>query len=196
MAGDVGAGHQHNERTRRFSMKGLIFNVVSEVVEAEFGVDAWDEVIERAGVEGAYTSLGNYPDAELVALARAAAEVAHVTMTEALVLIGRKGFALLAGRHVELLDNAASWRAVLQQLDGIIHPEVKKIYPDADVPSFDADDRDGAVILEYSSERNLCSLAEGLVLGLGDWYGSDLSVRHRSCIHHGDSSCVLEVREP
>ena len=174
-------------------MKGLLFNIVQEVVEDEFGPDAWDEIVRRSGTDGAYTSLGSYPDAELGAIVTAAADVAGVTEPEALVLVGRKGFGRLSGRHAELLDGADSWMDVLSQLDGIIHPEVQKIYPDAEVPSFRASRDGGSMRLRYESSRHLCPLAEGLILGLGEHFDTVLSVEHLECVHRGDESCVLEV---
>lgn len=174
-------------------MKGVVFNTVQAVVEERFGPDVWDEAVERAGVEGSYTSLGSYPDGDLSALVTALAELAQVGRSDVLVLAGREGFRHLAERHVELLDGLDSWRSVLDRLDGIIHPEVLKIYPEAEVPSFTANQHDEGVRLEYRSARRLCHLAEGLALGLGDWFGSTLTVEHVSCVHRGDDTCVLEV---
>ena len=176
-------------------MKGLIFNIVQEVIEDEFGYEAWDEIVRRSGTEGAYTSLGSYPDAELGSLVSAAAGVAGVTEPEALVLVGRKAFGPLSGRHSELIEGYATWMDVLSQLDGIIHPEVQKIYPDAEVPSFRTVSGDRSMQLHYESSRNLCSLAEGLILGLGDHFGVGLAVEHLECVLRGDDACVLEVTE-
>ena len=50
-------------------MKGVIYNLVESVVRSERGDDAWDDVIDEAGVSGAYTSLGSYPDSDLVDIA-------------------------------------------------------------------------------------------------------------------------------
>lgn len=176
-------------------MKGIIFNVVEEVVEETFGLAAWDQIVARAGVDGAYTSLGSYPDDEVAALVASAAEVAGTTEHDVLVLVGRRGFAKLAGRHSYLLDSMESWRAVLDQLDGIIHPEVRKIYPDAQVPSFQAEADSDEIVLEYRSKRSLCALAEGLALGLGDWFGAELDIRHDTCVRRGDDVCSLRVVE-
>lgn len=180
-------------------MKGVIFNVVQEVVEEAFGADFWDDVVDLAGVDGSYTSLGSYDDADLIAIVGAIAELARVSRNDVLVLAGRQGFARLAGRHAELLAGLEGWRDVLDRLDGIIHPEVRKIYPDAEVPSFDANHVTGGgsdvVLLEYASARHLCGLADGLIRGLGDWYEADLQVRHLSCVHRGDDKCHMEVAE-
>jgi hypothetical protein len=180
-------------------VKGVIFNVVQEVVEEHFGAEFWDRAVEHSGVDGSYTSLGSYDDGDMIALVGSIAELGRVGREDVLVLAGRSGFRHLASRHRELLGEASGWRDVLHQLDGIIHPEVRKIYPDAEVPTFDATDVPGTpdtgdtVVLEYRSARHLCRLAEGLILGLGDWYDSAVTVEHLACVHRGDDGCRISV---
>lgn len=176
-------------------MKGVIFNIVQEVVEDEHGPDTWDEIVRRAGVDGAYTSLGSYPDGDLRSLLGATAELVGVTEPEVLVLVGRRGFSRLGGRHAELLEGSDTWVDVLTNLDGIIHPEVRKIYPDAEVPTFRTVTSGRTIQLRYESSRHFCSLAEGLVRGLGDHTGAELDVTHLECVFRGDDACVLEVIE-
>ena len=49
-------------------MKGVIFNAIEETVRSEQGEDAWDDLLDAAGLTGAYTSLGTYPDEQVYAL--------------------------------------------------------------------------------------------------------------------------------
>ena len=158
-------------------MKGVVFNVVQEVVEEQLGADAWDDAIDRAGVDGAYTSLGSYPESDLDQLAVSVGEAAHLSRDEVLVFAGHHGFSHLAERHTDLVDAFAGWQDVVKHLDDIIHPEVEKIYPGADAPSFVIlTSTDTALTMVYSSKRQLCPLAEGLLLGLGDWFQQPLDV--------------------
>ena len=53
--------------------KGVIFNLAEQVVTDDYGADVWDDVLDQAGLEGAYTSLGSYPDGDLTALVAATA---------------------------------------------------------------------------------------------------------------------------
>ena len=53
-------------------MKGIVFNLLEDLVVRDHGEDAWDDLLEEAGSDGAYTSLGSYDDAELLALVGAA----------------------------------------------------------------------------------------------------------------------------
>lgn len=54
-------------------MKGIVFNLLAEAVTQRFGDEAWDNLLDAAGLEGAYTSLGSYHDAEMFALVEHAA---------------------------------------------------------------------------------------------------------------------------
>ncbi len=47
-------------------MKGVVFVELLKMAEDAFGEDAVDDVLEKAGIEGAYTSVGNYPCSELI----------------------------------------------------------------------------------------------------------------------------------
>ena len=55
-------------------MKGIIFQLLEEAVTRAHGVGCWERTLARAGVDGAYTSLGSYPDSDLTALAAAVSE--------------------------------------------------------------------------------------------------------------------------
>ena len=176
-------------------MKGVLFNVVEDVVTGALSADAWDDVIDASGVGGAYTSLGNYPDAELVDIVDEVASATSQSASDTLRLSGRLGFEHLASRAPELLSDYADWRAVLMSLDDIIHPEVRKIYPGAEVPSFTITDDGSALLVDYVSARRLCALADGLIVGCGAWYDRELTVTHESCVHDGDARCTMRVIE-
>ena len=49
-------------------MMGMVYTELLDMIETEFSFDMVDAVIERAGVSGTYTSVGNYSDDELFAL--------------------------------------------------------------------------------------------------------------------------------
>lgn len=58
--------------------------------------------------------------------------------------------------HGEVLANANGMLDMLEHLDGDIHVQVKKLYPDADLPRFTVLSRtDNAMRLQYYSEREL-----------------------------------------
>jgi hypothetical protein len=176
-------------------MMGIMFNVVKDVVTEALSAEAWDDVIDSAGISGSYTSLGNYPDGDFHAMVAAAAVAAGLSEEDTLRLSGRAGFKHFLRRAPHVLEGLDDWKAVVASLNGIIHPIVHKIYPDAVVPMFETvpDGADLKVI--YTSKRGLCALAEGLMRGCGDWFDVELSVEHLTCVHQGDASCTMRVAE-
>jgi hypothetical protein len=175
-------------------VKGVLFNIVEDVVDDTLPEDSWDLALERAHVAGAYTSLGDYPDAELGAIVSALSERTGLEPADVLRHAGRHGFAHLATRHADLLAGVDGLGPLLGQLDDVIHPEVLKLYPEAAPPTFTVHEDDpGRWTVRYRSSRGLCHLAEGLVLGAADHYGTPASVEQTSCVHRGDDDCVLVV---
>lgn len=178
-------------------MKGVIFNVVEEVVTEEFGADTWDALLDATRLEGAYTALGNYDDAELAALVAAAASALGVEEADVLRLVGRRGFAGLAGRYPHFLEGHTSSRSVLGDLNEVIHPQVLALYPGANVPEFGFVEEGDRILLDYHSARGLCHLAEGLALGAIESFREHADITQETCRHRGDESCriILDYRD-
>lgn len=173
-------------------MKGVLFNVVEDVVTEALSADAWDDVLDAAGVDGSYTSLGTYPDGDLFAIVQSTADLAGLSVDETLRLAGRLGFKHLVGRNPSLVEGYADWQQLVSALDDIIHPEVRKIYPDAEVPGFATMPTDDeALHVTYTSRRGLCALAEGLIEGAGAWFGRQVTVEQTDCVHRGAGACVM-----
>lgn len=175
-------------------VKGLLFDVVREVVADLLGEDAWDRAIESAGFEGSYTSLGNYPDEEMAALVVLLSESAGLSVDDTLRTVGIHGWRHLEQRQPELVASVGDLGTLLHSLNHVVHTEVRKLYPDSLVPEFDIDDEGpGRWMVTYESERRMCRLAEGLLLGFSESRGIITTITHVSCINHGDSACVLDV---
>ena len=173
-------------------MKGIIFNVVEEVVTDRYGEDTWDSLLDAAELDGSYTSLGSYPDEDLFRLVGAASEALGMPAGDVVRSLGQGAIPLLADRYPEFFKAHTSTRAFLLTLNDIIHPEVRKLYPGASVPDFDFEsDEDGNLLLGYSSERQLCALAEGFILGAADHYGENVDLTQPLCMLRGDDKCVI-----
>lgn len=175
-------------------VKGLLFDVVREVVAELLGEDAWDRAIESAGFEGSYTSLGNYPDEEMYTLVGLLSESAGLSVDDTLRTVGIHGWRHLEQRQPELVAGVGDMGTLLHSLNHVVHTEVRKLYPDSFVPLFGITDQGpDRWLVTYESERRMCRLAEGLLLGFSESRGISTAITHVSCINHGDSSCVLDV---
>jgi len=175
-------------------MKGIIFNLLEGVVTREHGEDVWDDLLADAGVTGAYTSLGSYPDAELYAIVGAASARLGADADDVVRWFGREALPLLAAEYPQFFAPHTSVRPFLLTLNDVIHPEVRKLYPGADVPVFDFDaDPGGDLRMGYASSRHLCSLAEGFIEAAAAHYGERVVIAHPECMKHGAPKCCLVV---
>jgi hypothetical protein len=175
-------------------VKGIIFNLVEDVVRANFGDDMWDDIVTESAVDGAYTSLGTYPDSELLSIVATASRLLGIDPDDVVRLVGAEGMTQLAERYPVFFDGHDGVMSFLLTLNDVIHPEVLKLYPGAVVPHF-AYRRHGPNVLdlEYRSERGMCSLAEGLTLGAARWFGEQVELTQTACVHRSDPACVIRV---
>lgn len=176
-------------------MKGIVFNLLEDVVTRHHGDAAWDEFLDASGLAGAYTSLGSYPDAELETLVAAAAGTFRMSRDECLRWFGREAMPLLAKRYPAFFEGHRTILPFLLSVNDIIHPEVRKIHPGALCPVFRFEHAaDGALRLGYKSPRQLCALAEGFIEGAAGIFGETVAVEHLRCAVKGDPECLLSVR--
>ena len=176
-------------------MKGILFNLAEEVVSQTYGERVWDDVLESAGLDGAYTSLGNYPDEDLARLVKAAARALDVDVEDVLRAVATGAIPLLASRYPHFFTPHTSARSFVLTLNSIIHPEVRKLYPGATVPEFGFDTtRDDVLVITYHSARRLCSLAQGFIIGAAGHYGETVEITEPTCMHRGDAACDLHCR--
>ncbi len=175
-------------------MKGIIFNLLEEVITQESGEGAWEALLEATRLNGVYTSLGSYPDSELMLLAQAASSRLKQPPDVMLRFFGAKAIPLLAAKYPVFFDGHSCTRSFLLTLNDIIHPEVRKLYPGADVIDFAYDtSSEHALVMIYSSERKLCDLAEGLIHGAAGHYGEEATITQTECMNRGDSRCVFRI---
>ncbi|WP_144096599.1 heme NO-binding domain-containing protein [Croceicoccus sediminis] len=175
-------------------MKGIVFNLLEEVVTSDHGDDAWITLIEGTGVSGIYTSVGSYPDEELYTLVQASAEALDLSVDEMLRVFGRKAMPLLAQRYPVFFEDQTSSRSLILSLNDIIHPEVRKLYSGAGCPHFHFQQgSDGRLVVGYQSPRKLCQLAHGFVDGTADHFGEAVRIEHEMCMNHGDPVCRMGI---
>lgn len=175
-------------------MKGIVFNLLEEVVRRQYGEDTWDDLLDAADVHGAYTSLGSYADEDVFKLVGAAASALDQPPETVLRWFGRQAMPLLAVRYPGFFDGHSDTRSFLLTLNHIIHPEVRKLYPGAATPVFDFDTSDDQVLrIGYRSERRLCALAEGFMAGAADHFGERLTLEQPQCMHRGDAKCLFQI---
>ena len=160
-------------------MKGFVFTELTELAERKFGEDAMDNVFDNVELSsgGAYTSIGYYAAEELNTLV---VELAKRQSICPQVLVHGFGEHLFSQferqfpRFFTDIDNAFDF---LAQVDGVIHVEVRKLYPDAELPRFESSIEGDRMVIDYFSPRGLADLASGLIDACIAYYGGGIAVK-------------------
>jgi hypothetical protein len=162
-------------------MLGRIFTEFFTLVETEFGDDMLDDIIEDATLpnEGAYTALGNYDYLELLRLVTALSEHTHIGVSDLVKIFGTFLFKRLVLIYPNFTENKDDCFEFLSSIDTIIHVEVKKLYPNASLPKFDTSIQEDTLVMIYQSDKNIPDLAEGLIIGAGQYFSENLIINRR-----------------
>lgn len=176
-------------------MKGVVFNLLEEAVTRAFGSETWDDLLDEADLPGAYTSLGNYSDEEIILLVSTAAAKLGKSNAEVLQWFGENAMPLLRERYPALFEGHVSARNFILSVNSIIHPEVRKLYAGANCPFFHfRESAEGTIVMGYESSRKMCDLAHGFVVGAATIYEEKVEITHHTCMNHGADKCLIEIR--
>jgi hypothetical protein len=150
-------------------MKGVVFNLFEEVLSQSHGDAAWDGLLAATGLDGLYTSAGNYDDKDLVRLVSETGTTMGASPDDVLLWFGRRAIPLMARRWPGYFTPHQSTLPLLRSLNDVIHPEVRKLYAGAFCPHFHFEmAADGALLIGYRSPRQMCRLAHGFIEGVAD----------------------------
>lgn len=160
-------------------MKGIVFTEFLEFSEQSFGAAAVDRVITASELPhgGAYTAVGTYDPRELVNILERLSQATNSPANVLLQQFGTYLFGVLAQAYPALIQPSKDAFSLLASIEGVIHVEVCKLYPDAQLPRFTHEqvgpDR---MILNYNSERAFADLAEGLLRGCFAHFGEQIRI--------------------
>ena len=160
-------------------MKGLVFTEFMNLVEAKFGEDMMDDIIESTNPNsgGAYTSVGTYSHTELVDMVVALSERINTPVPALVNAFGHHLAEVFSSKFSSFFAEATSTIEFLKNIDNHIHVEVAKLYPDAELPEFTFDESNPEqFLLNYRSTRGFADLAQGLIEGTATFYNEDISI--------------------
>ncbi len=164
------------------ALKGVVFTEFYEFVETEFSPVFLQETINSVplSTNGVYTATGTYPCQELVLITETIAQKSGLAMPGLLKAFGRymfKYFTITAPEHFKAANNSYDF---MTRVENVIHLEVRKLYPDAELPNFDFIERsDKHYVMTYTSARQLGDFCEGLMLATLDYYGENARLSRR-----------------
>ncbi len=155
-------------------MKGVIFTEFLEMVEGHHSAEMVDDIIDDSNLasKGAYSAVGRYDHHEMVALVMALSKRTGVAVPELLKQFGEYLFQRFSETHPYLISISRDAFTFLSSIETVVHTEVRKLYPEAELPEFQVDElSDNRLVLTYKSKRHFEDLAEGLIRGCLRYYG-------------------------
>jgi len=166
-------------------MKGMVFTEFLEMVEDKFSPEMADRIIEQADLPsgGVYTTVGIYDHTEMIELVSHLSRETGIDANELVQAFGRYLFNRFYVMFPAYFENVPSSFHFMNRIEDYIHVEVRKLYPEAELPSFVCDNSEpGCLRLTYQSTRPFASLAEGLIRGCVAHYGeaADIEVEDLS----------------
>lgn len=161
-------------------MKGVVFTEFLDFVAKRYGDDTVDDIIDASHLPsgGAYTAVGTYDHAEMVALCTALGERTDTPAPALVCGFGTHLSSTFARGYPAMFARSANLFDFLESIEAHIHVEVRKLYPDAELPTFRIEQRTPTrLVMEYRSPRRMGALAEGLILGSAKEFGVEVRVQ-------------------
>lgn len=147
-------------------MKGIVFTEFLDLVEDKFGLEVVDKIIEQSNLssKGAYTAIGTYEFAEMLSLLKNLSQHSGLSIDQLLLTYAEHFFSVLRDSYPDLINRYNDPIEMLSSIENHIHVEVQKIYPDAELPTFEIQEKtDSKLIMIYKSSRAMYSFGLGLM---------------------------------
>jgi len=169
-------------------LKGLVFVELLKMAEAVFGEDKVDEVLDSVVLPsgGSYTAVGYYECAELVVLVDAFSCLSGISKPDLERQFGHWVMGAFKTGYPEFFEKYGTAFDMLEAIENDIHVEVRKLYPDAELPSFNTiRNADATLDMEYVSKRPLAHFCHGLVEACFTKYGETADIDMNDCSSDG-----------
>jgi hypothetical protein len=178
-------------------MKGIVFTEFIEMVEQRFGYEVVDELLTETYLPsgGAYTTIGTYSHHEIVALVIGLGKKTNTPVPALLHAFGGHLFQTFVKNYGHFFDHSKDAFDFLESIENYIHVEVKKLYPDAELPRFKTsrpDERSLEMI--YHSERSMGDLAEGLISACLEHFKQNATIGRKQMGEDGKTEVFLITR--
>ena len=160
-------------------MKGIVFTEFLKMVEDKFGYETVDKIITESKVpnDGAYSAVGTYDHTELVSMVIALHQSSGIPIPDLIKVYGNYFFGVLRDNYGVFLDRVDNLFDFFGSIHDHIHVEVKKLYPDAELPAFAIESAsENQMVMVYTSQRKLGDFALGLMEEAAKHYNEDVTI--------------------
>ena len=147
-------------------MKGIVFTEFLDLVEDKFGLEMVDNIINSSQLEsgGVYTAVGTYKFSEMLQLLQHLSTNTKLSIDNLLLVYAEHFFSVLEESYPGLLATYKDPIEMLSSVENHIHAEVRKIYPDAELPTFVVESKtENSLVMIYKSSRAMHHFGLGLM---------------------------------
>ena len=147
-------------------MKGIVFTEFLELVEEKFGLEMVDNIISSSDLEseGAYTAVGTYSFSEMLQLLQHLSANTGISIDNLLLVYAEHFFSVIEKSYPGLLATYKDPIEMISSIENHIHVEVRKIYPDAELPTFVVEEKsENDLTVIYKSSRAMHHFGLGLM---------------------------------
>lgn len=175
-------------------MKGMVFTEFLDMVEDRFSPEVADRIIVQADVPsgGAYTSVGTYDHGEIVSLVVALSQETGLPVPTLVSAFGAYLFGRFAKLYPQFFAESSSVFDFIGTVEHVIHVEVRKLYPDAELPTLACEADGDRMTVIYRSKRQMADLAEGLIQGCIAHFGEEIAIRRQDGLDDGGTLFALQ----
>lgn len=174
-------------------MKGVIFREYIDFVSDVFGDEMADMMIEGAELAsgGSYTKVGKYDWKELTNMVTILAKKTDNEPDTLVRAFGQHLLGELSKEFSSFFEPCETCFDLIQTVDSLIHVEVKKLYPDAELPTLETHPLEkGGLCVIYTSCRPFGQLCLGMIEGSAAHFGDEIEL---TAIPH-QKGLTIEVR--
>lgn len=179
-------------------MKGIVFTEFIEMVEDKFSIQVADRLLDECDLPsgGIYTAVGTYDHHEIVSMVVKLSEISGIPVPGLINAFGQYLFPRFHALYPNFFEGVNNAFDFLESIDSVIHIEVLKLYPDAELPKFDSyRPNSETLVMTYYSDRHMGDLAEGLIQACVNHYGEPYEV-HRENLQEPGQPVRFTIRKP
>lgn len=160
-------------------MKGVVFVELLSMAEDALGEDVVDDILASCDLPsgGAYATVGTYSCEELFTLVGEISKRSGIASEDLQRAFGQKMMSYFSQNFPDFFEGRTHCFEMLERIDDDIHVEVRKLYPDAELPRFETHRRsDTSLDLIYESPRPLEEFCNGLIQACVAEFGQEADV--------------------
>ncbi|MFB1036427.1 MAG: heme NO-binding domain-containing protein [Sinobacterium sp.] len=178
-------------------MKGIVFTEFMDMVEDVFSVDILEGIIDKSELpnNGAYTAVGTYNHEEIVRMTANLSQAVNIPVATLLEIFGQHLFGRFSKRYPAFFEGVSEPFEFLKNVDNYIHVEVRKLYPDAELPRFYHEQKsESELSMYYLSSRHFEDLAVGLIIGCLKYFNVDGEVHKNETMYQGQDAIKISIK--